>query len=189
MKKSDLAFIKHLLCIRPRISSKPQKRPCQKRTIRPEWGAQKRRFGPWTPLDESHTVVNGTGPAARESSQLLQPLGGWRGRGRERGGREQEGGSEKGSRTQAPAKGGVCFKLDPRVSLESRAQDGWEKRESNRESLEGHSGSSPPSPPCFTEEGAEVARAALEKSAEGGVLLVWPVVSQLLVLAFLSTPL
>lgn len=109
------------------------------------------------------------------------------------GGREeeekQEGGSEKGSRTQAPAKGGVCFKLDPRVSLESRAQDGWEKRESNRESLEGRSGSSPPSPPCFTEEGAEVARAALEKSAEGGVLLVWPVVSQLLVLAFLSTPL
>ena len=46
------------------------------------------RFGLWPPLVESHTVVNGTGSAARESSQLLQPLGGWRGRGRERGGRE-----------------------------------------------------------------------------------------------------
>lgn len=91
MKKRDLAFIKHLLCIRPRISSKPQKRPCQKRTIRPKLGVQKRRFGLWTPLDESHTVVNGTGSAARESSQLLQPLRGWRGRGRERGRRETRG--------------------------------------------------------------------------------------------------
>ena len=33
MKKKDLAFIKHLPCIRPRISSKPQKQPCEKSTI------------------------------------------------------------------------------------------------------------------------------------------------------------
>ena len=124
---------------------------------------QKRRFGLWTPLDENHTVVNGTGSAARREFPASSALGRVverEGEG-ERRKRNKEGGSQKGSQTRALAEGGVCLKLDPRVSLESRAPDGWEKRESNHESLEGHSGSSPPSPPCFTEEGAEVARAAL----------------------------
>ena len=162
MKKRDLAFIKHLPCIRPRISSKPQKRPCEKRTIRPELGMRKRRFGLWTPLDESHIVVNGTGSTARREFPASSAFGRMEREGEgERRKRNKEGGSQKGSQTRALAEGGVCLKLDPRVSLESRAPDGWEKRESNHESLEGHSGSSPPSPPRFTEEGAEVARAAL----------------------------
>lgn len=175
MKKRDLAFIKHLPCIRPRISSKPQKRPCEKRTIRPELGVRKRRFGLWTPLDESHIVVNGTGSAARREFPASSAFGRMEREGEgERRKRNKEGGSQKGSQTRALAEGGVCLKLDPRVSLESRARMDGRRENPIMRALRAIQAHPHQVLPVSQRRELRLQELPLEKSAKGDVL-VWMV--------------
>ena len=97
-KKRDLAFIKHLPCVRHKISSNPQKRSCEKRTIRLTlWGAERE-------VQIVDLTCSGSHSSKRNwvcclNSQLLQPLGGWRGRG------EGEGKGEKKEEVQDKREG------------------------------------------------------------------------------------
>ena len=124
-----------------------------------------------------------------ESSQLLQLLGGWRGRGREREGREtRREGLRRGVRPGRWQREEFALSWTPGSAW--RAEPRMDGRRENpiMRALRAIQAHPHQVLPVSQRRELRLQELLLEKSAKGDVLawMVWSVVSQLLVLAFLS---